>query len=628
MIPPYRDQNQSQSPHEGMPGRSPSNNGGSREPRESVRSIRTTTSSHYDTMSAGTERSSVATKSSATSDFYTPSSRPMIHSRDPSIGVDDVLGWYEYGDDDEDDFGPSPRPSTSDGRLHTREFSDIPEVPDLYPQRGGSMASPNQKSPNSLSPSMQPQSSLSPLKLSPSNNSEGPTPSPLFPPADWAAPALQSVASSSDYRDRYGFRISTQYVSMADFESWATKYGEDLQRRKKKWDHYMHLNNLPSRRPKRFPERSAKLKRYVRKGIPPEWRGEAWFWFAGGQQKLLEHPDVYKDLIAKAERGEIDGNDVELIERDLQRTFPDNIYFKPEPVPLKEGETESAIPPETKKLKALRRVLQAFSIYVPRIGYCQSLNYIAGLLLLFMPEERAFWMLHIITHDYLPGTHSRNLEGASVDLGVLMMSIQESLPSIWAKVGGELDGGIADTSSGGTRLAPIALCISAWFMSCFIGNLPIECVLRVWDSFFYEGSKTIFRIALAVFKLGEPQIKACTDPMEIFQIVQIIPRKMYDAGQLMEQCYKRRNGFGHLSQETIEKRREERRGLYAQERARKGLNPNGDSGSVRENGPNRTRTNTDADQSVRSFPQRSQTGDSRSMFGRKKSARKNWGDEL
>jgi hypothetical protein len=117
-------------------------------------------------------------------------------------------------------------------------------------------------------------------------------------------------------------------------------------------------------------------------------------------------------------------------------------------------------------------------------------------------------------------------------------------------------------------------------MSCFIGTLPIETVLRVWDSFFYEGSKTLFRIALTIFKLGEQEIKAVNDPMEIFQVVQTIPRRLVDCNVVMEACFKRRNGFGHLSQDTIEARREERRRGYADERAR----ANGEAVTVRRKG--------------------------------------------
>ena len=98
----------------------------------------------------------------------------------------------------------------------------------------------------------------------------------------------------------------------------------------------------------------------------------------------------------------------------------------------------------------------------------------------------------------------------------------------------------------------------------------METTLRVWDSFFYEGSKTLFRIALAIFKVGEAEIRAVNDPMEIFQVVQTIPRRLIDASALMEACFRRRNGFGHLSQDTIEARRAERRAGYAAERAMAG----------------------------------------------------------
>jgi hypothetical protein len=67
---------------------------------------------------------------------------------------------------------------------------------------------------------------------------------------------------------------------------------------------------------------------------------------------------------------------------------------------------------ETSIITSLRRVLHAFAVYNPRIGYCQSLNFLAGLLLLFVDtEEQCFWLLNVITRIYLPGTHE---EGKSV----------------------------------------------------------------------------------------------------------------------------------------------------------------------------------------------------------------------
>ncbi|KAG7113229.1 GTPase-activating protein gyp3 like [Verticillium longisporum] len=175
-----------------------------------------------------------------------------------------------------------------------------------------------------------------------------------------------------------------------------------------------------------------------------------------------------------------------------------------------------------------------------------------------------------------------SLEGSKVDLGVLMGAIRESMPAVWAKIGDEMDGDpnesrpttsgasaakkarsrrkhMANKSVSTDRLPPITLCMTAWFMSCFIGTLPIETTLRVWDVFFLESSKTLFRVALTIFKLGEAEIKAIADPMEMFSVVQAMPRRLIDANALMESCYKRRNAFGHLNQETIDALRQERR---------------------------------------------------------------------
>jgi hypothetical protein len=391
-------------------------------------------------------------------------------------------------------------------------------------------------------------------------------------PSESLAPR-PSLSKFDSTRDRYGFKKKSQYVSLADYEAWNSKYSEYLARRREKWIKLMEGAAFSHEKPVSFPPKSSKMKRFVRKGIPPDWRGAAWWWYAGGPELLAHNIGVYDDLIRRAQDGEVSQTDEEIIERDLHRTFPDNIRFKPDPITIP-GQDETADKHtsrpevETPILKSLRRVLQAMSIHNPKIGYCQSLNFLAGLLLLFMDEEKSFWMLTIIT-KMLPGTHEVNLEGANVDLGVLMTSVKESMPQIWAKIGGELDGsGSVSNDKVSMRLPPITLCLTAWFMSCYIGTLPIETTLRVWDSLFYEGSKTLFRIALAIFKVGEQTIRSVSDPMEIFQVVQTIPRRLIDASALMEACYKRRNGFGHLSQNTIEARRRERRRGYADERAR------------------------------------------------------------
>lgn len=390
-------------------------------------------------------------------------------------------------------------------------------------------------------------------------------------------------------RDRYGFRKASVNVTRQEYDAWDVTYSDYLARRRRKWVAFLKDNSLMTDRPNRFPPRSAKTKRFIRKGIPPDWRGAAWFYYAGGPAILSKHHGVYEQLVRRAgldpnrpgtlpsQSGEVKPVIVEDIEKDLYRTFPDNVRFKPPPPPA--GATPPPTPPsqptaEPDVIASLRRVLYAFALYNPRIGYCQSLNFIAGLLLLFVEtEEQAFWLLNVITRVYLPGTHEMSLEGSKVDLGVLMVALKDSMPGVWKQIGGDefeaskksrvRRGHKAGAHGGSTndpnRLPAITFCMTAWFMSCFIGTLPIETALRVWDVFFYEGSRTLFRIALTIFKLGEREIKAVQDPMEMFGVVQSFPRRMIDCNMLMETCYKRRNGIGHLSQESVEERREERR---------------------------------------------------------------------
>ncbi|KAF4122279.1 TBC1 domain family member 6 [Geosmithia morbida] len=428
------------------------------------------------------------------------------------------------------------------------------------------------------------------------DDTRGPSPQPSFVPSTRSysqpsppppGPDLPVEVEEPGSRDRYGFKKESQYISRKQYDDWDKGYTEYLDRRKKKWTAFLKENSLMTDEPNRFPSPSAKTKKFVRKGIPPDWRGAAWFYYAGGPAIMAKHGGLYAKMLQKKAKR----IDVEAIERDLHRTFPDNVNFRPpgstsinagDHKIIDSADTVQPKPEEPPIISSLRRVLFAFSIYNQNIGYCQSLNFIAGMLLLFVDnEEQCFWLLNVVTHIYLPGTHELSLEGSRVDLSVLMTEIRDTMPAVWDRIGGELEaqpnGGAARPSTGRSlrrpklgrrkdqttltteRLPPITMCMTAWFMSCFIGTLPIETTLRVWDVFFYEGSKTLFRIALAIFKSGESEILSVSDPMEMFGVVQSMPRKMLDANALLDTCFRRRNGFGHLSQGAIDERRQARR---------------------------------------------------------------------
>ena len=156
---------------------------------------------------------------------------------------------------------------------------------------------------------------------------------------------------------------------------------------------------------------------------------------------------------------------------DLHRTFPENIKFK-STVVSEDGSSTFISTDNVPIIQSLRRVLIAFSLYSPNIGYCQSLNYVAGILLLFMEEEKAFWMLVTIIHDYLPeNMYDVTMEGANVDQTVLMILIMEKMPQIWNKLSGGF-GWDVDKLDG--NMPTITLVTSHWFLTLYINILPIE----------------------------------------------------------------------------------------------------------------------------------------------------------
>lgn len=503
------------------------------EVRISFRSALTSSSVYRDNTS--TERSSVGTKDTSLSDLGIESVE-KLSPKDCLSTVDEAIDMYAAGFFDDDDLeGLAPEDLSAkevERRLSKSIYDAINESmgPDLLPP-------------------------VRPLSFS-SNTSTAVISGRAFPNELTEPPPLQPPTET---RDQYGFLKAAHQITNAQYDTWNATYMSSQETRVRKWFTYMKDEDLPTHPLFRFPHQCAKTQRFVRKGIPPAWRGAAWFWYAGGHQLLQRDPDLYSTLVSCSETA-LSESDKEMIERDLHRTFPDNIHFKPdgpsEPTPLRPLA-------ETPLLSSLRRVLRAFAVYCPRIGYCQSLNFITGLLLLFLPEEKTFWMLRIITTEYLPGTHDMSLEGANVDLWVLMSALKDNMPGLWSKIGNGDDA----VGRHDVRLPPISLCTTSWFMSLFIGTLPIESVLRVWDVLFYEGSRTIFRTALAIFKLGEDRIKAMSDPMEIFQVVQALPRGMLDVGSLMTVVY-RRSG---VSQEWVDKRRKERRKWYAHTRAKSGV---------------------------------------------------------
>jgi hypothetical protein len=80
---------------------------------------------------------------------------------------------------------------------------------------------------------------------------------------------------------------------------------------------------------------------------------------------------------------------IKQIKMDLHRTLPNNRHF------LK----------KTRRVEKLERVLIAYSLHNPSVGYCQGMNMVAAVCLLYLDEEDAFWCLVYIIEHLLPSNY-------------------------------------------------------------------------------------------------------------------------------------------------------------------------------------------------------------------------------
>ncbi|XP_070607114.1 TBC1 domain family member 8 isoform X2 [Erythrolamprus reginae] len=223
--------------------------------------------------------------------------------------------------------------------------------------------------------------------------------------------------------------------------------------------------------------RTEKIRKLVAMGIPESLRGKLWLIFSDAMSDLYSHPGYYEDLVEVSMGMYCIAT--EEIERDLHRSLPEHPAFQ--------SETGIA---------ALRRVLTAYAHRNPKIGYCQSMNILTSVLLLYAKEEEAFWLLVSICERMLPDYFNHRVIGAQVDQSVFEELIRERLP--------ELAEHFKDLST----LASVSL---SWFLTLFLSIMPLESAVNVVDCFFFDGIKAIFQLGLAVLEANAVELCSSKD---------------------------------------------------------------------------------------------------------------------
>ncbi|XP_077574397.1 TBC1 domain family member 9 [Stigmatopora nigra] len=231
--------------------------------------------------------------------------------------------------------------------------------------------------------------------------------------------------------------------------------------------------------------RTEKTKDLVLQGIPEGMRGDLWLLFSGAVNEMATHPGYYEDLVERS-MGKYNLA-TEEIERDLHRSLPEHPAFQNE-----------------MGIAALRRVLTAYAFRNPNIGYCQAMNIVTSVLLLYAKEEEAFWLLVALCERMLPDYYNTRVVGALVDQGVFEELAREYVPELYDCM---QDLGVISTIS------------LSWFLTLFLSVMPFESAVVVVDCFFYDGIKVIFQLALAVLHASIHQLLECKDDGEAMTVL-------------------------------------------------------------------------------------------------------------
>jgi hypothetical protein len=126
-------------------------------------------------------------------------------------------------------------------------------------------------------------------------------------------------------------------------------------------------------------------------------------------------------------------------------------------------------------------------------GYVQGMGFIVALLLTYMDEESAFWMVHSLMKKYsMEGYYLREFPELKRSFYKLLRLMKKFCPKIYELFKNK-------------EIYP-SMYASQWFITIFALNFKFDILVRIFDVFLLEGEKIFYRIGIAVMKIKEDKI--------------------------------------------------------------------------------------------------------------------------
>ncbi|KAL8271717.1 hypothetical protein Esti_004312 [Eimeria stiedai] len=229
------------------------------------------------------------------------------------------------------------------------------------------------------------------------------------------------------------------------------------------------------------------LKRKLRAGIPPYLRGAVWQQILQ-VQKFREESGLPPTLYEELDRGPSPPFSVlSMIARDVNRTFPKHSLFR----------DQKAAGQQARKPIFLFFLLSSYSSSSQSMfvfaGYCQGMGFVCGALLFHVEEKDAFYFLSCLLHKFSLG--GLFLPGLPL-LDKYFFQFQRLLQLHMPELSSHLQ----------TEGVEPSMYLSGWILTLFAYCLSLDCLGRVWDVFFKDGEKMLFRTALAILKIHQEEL--------------------------------------------------------------------------------------------------------------------------
>ncbi|KAJ6647677.1 USP6 N-terminal-like protein [Pseudolycoriella hygida] len=281
--------------------------------------------------------------------------------------------------------------------------------------------------------------------------------------------------------DRYGFLHDKRLPQKKDPHQ--TKAEEIEMERVKKW--LKMTAKWDSKKTKEV------LHKRIYKGVPGKMRGRVWIKLLNIEKTMSENKDVYPKMLRLARQWSTEARQ---IDSDVNRQFREHIDYRQR---------------YSIKQKSLFNILTAYSMYNTEVGYCQGMSGVAGVLLMYMNEEEAFWALCTILSDKRYAMHGLYIEGFP-KLTRFLAHHDKIIAKFLPKLKQHFDKYNLDS----------ILYSLKWFFVIFIERIPFSLCLRVWDIYLLDGEKVVTAMAYTILRLHKNQLLKLKDMDLIVQYLQ------------------------------------------------------------------------------------------------------------